>query len=236
MLHRGAAVSTDRLIDELWGERAPATAAKTVQVYVSQLRKSLGPGVIVTEGRGYRLAVADEQVDAGEFDALWVEGRRALSEGNLVRARARLCSALGLWRGEPLADFAYQPFAQEAIARLQGARVAALEDRIEAELAFGSDGELIGELESLVASNPLQERLRGQLMLALYRAGRQADALAVYRQTSELLREELGLEPSRRLQELERAILEQDSSLDGDVTATSRCLGGGVSVQGAGVL
>ena len=220
VLHRGAAVSTDRLIDELWGERAPATAAKTVQVYVSQLRKSLGAGVIVTQGRGYRLAVADEQVDAAEFEALRVEGRRALSEGDLVGAQDRLCSALGLWRGEPLADFAFEPFAQEAIARLQSARVAALEDRIEAELALGSDGELIGELESLVASNPLQERLRGQLMIALYRAGRQADALAVYRQTSELLREELGLEPSRRLQQLERAILGQDSSLDGDVTAT----------------
>ncbi len=220
VLHRGAAVSTDRLIDELWGGRAPPTAAKTVQVYVSQLRKSLGAGVIVTQGRGYRLAVADEQVDAAEFEALWVEGRRALSQGDVVGAQDRLCSALGLWRGEPLVDFAYEPFAQEAIARLQSARVAALEDRIEAELALGSDGELIGELESLVASNPLQERLRGQLMIALYRAGRQADALAVYRQMSQLLREELGLEPSRRLQELERAILRQDSSLDGDVRPT----------------
>jgi DNA-binding SARP family transcriptional activator len=183
VLHRGEAVSTDRLIDQLWGERAPATAAKTVQVYVSQLRKSLGAGVIVTQGRGYRLAVGDEQVDAGEFEALRAEGRRALSEGDPARAKDTLCSALGLWRGEPLADFAYEPFAQEAMARLQGARVAALEDRIEAELALGSDGVLIGELESLVAAHPLQERLRGQLMLALYRAGRQADALAVYRQT-----------------------------------------------------
>ena len=109
-----------------------------------------------------------------------------------------MCSALGLWRGEPLADVAYEPFAQNAIARLQEARLAALEDRIEADLAVGRDGDLIGELEALVASNPLQERLRGQLMLALYRAGRQADALVVYRQTSELLREELGLEPGPR--------------------------------------
>jgi DNA-binding SARP family transcriptional activator len=220
VLHRGEAVSIDGLIDELWGERAPVTAAKTVQVYVSQLRKALGAGVIVTEGRGYRLAIAPEAVDVGRFEALRAEGRRALADGDAARAKERLCSALELWRGEPLADFAYEPFAQAAIGRLQEARVAALEDRIEADLALGSDGELIPELESLIASNPLRERLRGQLMLALYRAGRQADALAAYRQTSELLREELGLEPSRVLRELERSILEHDASLDG-ITATT---------------
>jgi DNA-binding SARP family transcriptional activator/WD40 repeat protein len=221
VLHRGEPVSIDRVIDQLWGERAPATAAKTVQVYVSQLRKALGAAVIVTHGRGYRLAVAPEQVDAVRFEALRAEGRRALADGDAARARERLGSALGLWRGEPLADFAYEPFAQHAIGRLREARLAALEDRIEADLALGSDGELIGELESLIASNPLHERLRGQLMLALYRAGQQADALAVYRQTSELLREELGLEPSRMLQELERSILEHDASLDGtNATAT----------------
>ena len=175
-------------------------------------------------------------MDVGRFEALRCQGRRALCEGEAARARDRLCSALGLWRGEPLADFAYEPFAQAAIGRLQGARLAALEDRIEADLAFGSDGELVPELESLVASNPLQERLRGQLMIALYRAGRQADALAVYRQTSELLREELGLEPSPLLQELECAILEQDSSLDGRVHGGRDGVDGGVSVQGARVL
>ncbi len=215
VLHRGEVVSTDRLVDELWGERAPVAAAKTVQVYVSHLRKALGAGVIVTQGRGYRLAVAPEQVDAVRFEALGAEGRRALAGGDAARAKQRLCSALGLWRGEPLAEFAYEPFAQAAIARLQEARLAALEDRIEADLALGADGELIGEIESLIASNPLQERLRGQLMLALYRTGRQADALAAYRHTSELLREELGLEPSRSLQELERSILGHDVSLDG---------------------
>ena len=177
--------------------------------------------MIVTQGRGYRLAVEPEQVDVGRFEALCAEGRRAFAEGDAARARERLCSALGLWRGEPLADFAYEPFAQAAIGRLQEARLAALEDRIEADLALGSDGELVPEIESLVASNPLQERLRGQLMLALYRAGRQADALAVYRQTSELLREELGLEPGRTLQELERSILEQDASLDGGPSAVA---------------
>ena len=112
VLHRGEVVSTDRLVDELWGERAPATAAKTVQVYVSHLRKALGAGVIVTQGRGYRLAVAPEQVDAVRFEALGAEGRRALAGGDAARARERLCAALGLWRGEPLADFAYEPFAQ----------------------------------------------------------------------------------------------------------------------------
>ena len=214
VLHRSEMVSIDRLVDELWGERASATAAKTVHVYVSRLRKELGSDVIATQGRGYRLLVEPEHVDVGQFEALCSEGRRALGEGDAARARERLCSALGLWRGEPLADFAYEPFAQSAIGRLREARLAALEDRIEADLALGSDGELVPELESLVAANPLRERLRGQLMLALYRAGRQADALAVYRQTSVLLREELGLEPGPLLRELERSILAQDPSLD----------------------
>jgi DNA-binding SARP family transcriptional activator len=120
VLHRGEAVATDRLIDQLWGERAPATATKTVQVYVSQLRKALGAGVIVTQGRGYRLAVEPQQVDADQFEALRADGQRALGDGDAVRARERLGSALALWRGEPLADFSYEPFAQGAIGRLQG--------------------------------------------------------------------------------------------------------------------
>ena len=215
VLHRGEVVSVDRLVDELWGERTPAAAAKTVQVYVSQLRKALGAGVIVTQGHGYRLAAVPGQVDAFKFEALCAEGRRALVGGDAARARERLCAALELWRGEPLADFAYQPFAQSEIGRLQEARLATIEDRIEADLALGADGELVGEIESLIATNPLAERLRGQLMLALYRGGRQADALAAYRQASELLREELGLEPGRALQELERSILGHDPCLDG---------------------
>jgi WD40 repeat protein/DNA-binding SARP family transcriptional activator len=224
LLHRGEAVSVDRLIDELWGERAPAMAAKTVQVYVSRLRKALGASVIVTEGRSYRLAVAPEQVDAVRFEALRADGRRAFAAGDVVRATELFGSALALWRGEPLADFAFEPFAQAEIGRLREARLGALEDRIEAELALGRDGELIPELESLVASNPLQERLRGHLMLALYRAGRQAEALSVYRETSVLLRDELGLEPSRRLRQLERAILEHDASLE--IVQTARELRG----------
>src|SRR5262245_34047377 len=221
VLHRGEVVSTDRLVDELWGERVPAAAAKTVQVYVSQLRKALGAGVIVTQGRGYRLAITPGQVDAVRFEALCAEGRRALAAGDATRARQRLCAALGLWRGEPLAEFTYEPFAQSEIARLREARLAAVEDRIDADLALGAGGELIGEIESLIAANPLAERLRGQLMLALYRAGRQADALAAYRQASEQLREELGLEPGRALQQLERAILGQDPALDGTGSAAA---------------
>ena len=214
VLQGGKPASIDQLIDEIWGDRAPATAAKTLQVYVSQLRKALGADAIVTQGRGYRLAIEPEHVDAVRFDALCSEGRRALSDGDAARARDTLCSALGLWRGDALADFAYEPFAQAAIGRLREAHLGALEDRIDADLALGGDGELIGELESLIASNPLQERLRGQLMLALYRAGRQADALSVYRHTAELLRDQLGLETSRSLQQLERSILEQDIALD----------------------
>jgi hypothetical protein len=133
----GEVVSTDRLVDELWGERTPAAAAKTVQVYVSHLRKALGAGEIVTRGRGYRLAAAPGQVDAVRFEALAGEGRRALAGGDAARAREQLGAALGLWRGEPFAEFAYEPFAQGDIGRLREARLAAVEDRIEADLALG---------------------------------------------------------------------------------------------------
>ena len=188
LLHRSEVLSTDRLIDELWGESAPATAVKAVQGYVSHLRKALGDGVIATHGRGYVLTVERDQMDVGRFEVLASEGRRALAEGDAVRAGQRLEAALGLWRGEPLADFAYEPFAQGEITRLQEARLVAREDRIDADLALGRDAELVPEIERLMATNQLRERLRGQLMISLYRSGRQADALAVYRQTSELTR------------------------------------------------
>jgi len=214
LLHRREVVLSDRLIDELWGGRPPATAGKTLRVYVSNLRKALGDGVLATRGRGYVLAPVPDQVDLDRFERLAAEGRDLLERGAARAARERLRGALALWRGSALADFSYEPFAESEITRLEEARLAALEDRIDADLALGSDGALISELESLVASHPLQERMRGQLMRALYRAGRQADALAVYRQTRERLREDLGLEPSRMLQDLERSILEQDPSLD----------------------
>jgi YVTN family beta-propeller protein len=213
VLHRGEVLSTDRLVDELWGERAPATAHKTVQVYVWNLRRALGDGVIVTRGRGYVLIVQAPQVDVGRFEALVGEGRRALGEGDPGRASVLLGAALALWRGEPLADFAYEPFAQGEIARLEEARLAALEDRIEADLALGRHAALVAELEGLVAANPLRERLRGQLMLALYRSGRQADALENYRKARRELIDELGIEPGPGLQELEGAILAHDPAL-----------------------
>jgi YVTN family beta-propeller protein len=245
LLHRSEVLSTDRLVDELWGERTPATAHKTVQVYVWNLRRVLGDGVIVTQGRGYVLAAEADQVDVGRFEALVGEGRRALDEADPARASARLGAALALWRGAPLADFAYERFAQGEIARLEEARLAALEDRIEADLALGRHAALVGELESLVAANPLRERLRAQLMLALYRSGRQADALESYRQARRELIDQLGIEPGPPLRELQRAILAQDPALDSTrdrLTAariglrTPRRRGGRLIAAGAGVL
>jgi DNA-binding SARP family transcriptional activator/DNA-binding CsgD family transcriptional regulator len=214
LLRAGRVVSIDELIDEVWGERPPATAAKTVQVYVSNLRKVLGNGVLITRAGGYLLELGDADVDADRFQVLAAEGARALRAGEVRPAAERLREALALWRGAPLAEFAYEPFAQSEIGRLEEARLAALEERIEADLALGEHRGLIGELEVLVREHPLQERLRGQLMLALYRAGRQADALDVYRELSGLLRDELALEPDASLQALERSILQHDASLD----------------------
>ncbi|HYB29899.1 MAG TPA: ABC transporter substrate-binding protein [Solirubrobacteraceae bacterium] len=214
LLHRGEAVSTDRLIDEIWGERPPASANKLVQGYVSNLRKVLGDGLLVTQGHGYLLVTGSGRTDVDRFDALVGRGREALERGDALTAAAVLREALGVWRGPPLADFAYEPFAQAEIARLEEARLAALEDRIDADLASGEHARLVGELEALVREHPARERLRGQLMLALYRSGRQADALEAYREGRGWLRDELGLEPGHQLRDLERAILAQDPALD----------------------
>jgi DNA-binding SARP family transcriptional activator/ABC-type branched-subunit amino acid transport system substrate-binding protein/streptogramin lyase len=213
LLHRGQAVSTDRLIDEVWGERPPATAAKAVQVNVSSLRKALGDGLLVTRGHGYLLQPELGQVDLDRFESLAAEGRDALTNGDAARASDRLREALALWRGPPLADFAYEPFAQGETARLEEERLAALEDRIDADLGLGRDSALVGELEALVRQHPLRERLQGQLMLALYRSGRQADALERYQQARRRLIDELGIEPGPPLKELEAAILAHDPSL-----------------------
>ena len=213
-LHAGRVVSSERLIDELWGERAPATAAKTLQTYVSKLRKALGDGVVLTRAGGYVLDADRADVDASQFRALADEGQGSLREGDFRRAAGLLREALGLWRGPALADFAYESFAQADGARLEESRLAALEDRIDAELGLGEHARLVDELEQRVREHPLRERPAGQLMLALYRSGRQADALEVYRQTSERLRDDLGLEPSRQLRELERSILNQDTTLE----------------------
>ncbi len=213
LLHGNRVVSSDRLIEELWGEQPPATALQTARVHVSQIRKVLGPDLLRTLPAGYVLELGPDQLDARRFERLLNEGRAAIAVGDAATAAALLHDGLDLWRGPALADFTFEPFAQTEIARLEDLRVAALEARIEAELALGGNIELVGELEALIADHPLQERLRAQLMLALYRAGRQSDALDAYREARRLLVEELGLEPSPELRALESAILRQDASL-----------------------
>jgi YVTN family beta-propeller protein len=222
LLHRGEAISSERLVNELWGERPPATAAKTLQGYVFHLRRALGDGLLHTRRAGYELELAPGQLDADEFERLAAEGRHALNGADPAAAARCFRDALGLWRGPPLADFAYESFAQAEIARLQEARLAALEDRIDADLALGRQEQLVGELDALVREFPLRERLRAQLMLALYRSGRQVESLAVYRDARETLVGELGLEPGRSLQELEQAILRQDPQLGASVRRPPR--------------
>jgi DNA-binding SARP family transcriptional activator/tetratricopeptide (TPR) repeat protein len=218
VLHAGEAVSAERLIDELWGEHPPATAHTVVQVHVSRLRKQLEPSrgrgrpsaLLQTVGRGYRLAVGPDQVDADRFKGLLDRSRGATPE---VRS-AVLGEALALWHGPPLADFTYEPFAQRAIAALSELRLVAIEDRLEAELALGRAGELVAELGEATEEHPFRERLRGLLMVALYRAGRQADALQAYRDARAALVDGLGIEPGPALRDLQQAILRQDRSLE----------------------
>jgi YVTN family beta-propeller protein len=214
LLHPNETLSSERLVDELWGERAPATAPKVIQNHVSTLRRVLGDGRLVTRGSGYALLTESGELDAERFEGLVVEGRAALHSGDPDRAAAMLRDALNLWRGPPLSDFAYESFAQTEITRLDERRLVALEERIEADLALGRHADLVGELEALVAEHPLRERLRGQLILALYRSGRQAEALHAYQETRRTLVEELGLEPGQALQRLHTAILQQDPALD----------------------
>jgi predicted ATPase/DNA-binding SARP family transcriptional activator len=214
LLDSNRVVSRDRLIDALWGDEPPDTARNTIQVYVSQLRKLLPEGTLQTAPPGYRLVADPDTIDLFEFIRLSQDGRTALETGDAASAAEALRTALALWRGPALADLAWEPFAQVEVVRLEELRLAALEDRIEADLALGRHGQLIGELEGLVAEHQLRERLRGQLMLALYRSGRQADALAVYHRARRTLVDELGIEPSESLRKLERAILEHDPSLE----------------------
>ena len=231
VLHRGEVLSSDRLIDQLWGARPPLTAAKIIQGYISQLRKILGDGTLVTRGGGYELAVDREQVDAERFLALAGAGREALAAENPAGATELLTESLALWRGEPLADFAYERFAQDHTARLEEARLRAVEDRIDADLGLGRERDLVEELEQLCRRHPNRERLLGQLMLALYRSGRQADALEAYRRGQEQLRDELGLEPGPSLRSLERRILEQDPGLDSPARGARSTTARGSSAQ-----
>ena len=227
LLHANEVVPAERLIDELWGERPPATVAKSLHVYVSQLRKELGHGngaaetVLRTHGNGYVIVVGPDDVDCRCFERLLADARHAAEAGDPGRASARLGEALAMWRGPPLADFAYEPFAQREIARLEELRLDAVEARIDADLELGRHRELAGELEALVDEHPLRERLRGQLMLALYRSGRQAEALQTYRDGRSRLDAELGLEPSPALRELEVAILEHSPALAPPKPATT---------------
>ena len=214
LLHPNQVVSRDRLIDELWGGQPPDTAATAIQVHVSQLRKALGPDVIVTQAPGYLIRLHDAELDLERFERWVAEAQHSSS----VEASELLSAALGLWRGTPLAELD-APFARDASLRLDEQRLAALEQRIDADLALGRHTQLVPELEGLVRGHLLRERLRGQLMLALYRCGRQADALEVYRSGRRLLDEELGLEPHDELQRLEKAILNHDPSLESPVVA-----------------
>ena len=219
-LHANEVVPVGRLIDDLWPDEPPDSALNSIQAYVSRLRKALsgngtgsGAETIVFRHGGYMLDVSAEQIDARRFARLVEDGERRIDAGEATVAADVLREALGLWRGPALSDFAHERFAQPEIARLEELRLKAVEDRIDADLASGRDAALVPELEALIAEHPLRERLRRQLMLALYRCGRQGDALTVYRETRATLDAELGVEPTPELRELELAILRQDEAL-----------------------
>ncbi|MDX6400612.1 MAG: hypothetical protein QOF27_1218 [Gaiellaceae bacterium] len=209
LLEAGRVVSQDRLIYSLWGEEPPRTAATSLQNFVSQLRKTLGPEILETKPPGYRLNVGQGALDLDRFTALIDGSRSADAAGRADTLRA----ALALWNGPPLADFAFETFAQPHIAQLEELWLATLEERVQADLDAASHLELVGELEGLVEQHPVRERLRGQYMLALYRSGRQAEALQAYQEGRGILVEQLGIEPSRELQQLHGAILRQEAGL-----------------------
>jgi DNA-binding SARP family transcriptional activator len=215
LLHANRVVSIDRLADDLYAGAPPVTAVTQVQRQISGLRTALGAeSAIETRAPGYLIRVAPDRLDLARFEGHASQAGRALVRGEAREAADLLRDALSLWRGAPLADLAYEPFAQVAIGRLEEIRLAAVEQRIEAELALGHHSELIGELAALAVEYPLRERLSAQLMLALYRSGRQAESLDVYRRAREALVEQFGIEPTPALRGLERAILTQDPSLD----------------------
>lgn len=215
LMHANESVHAERLALALWGEDAPASAVKTLQVYVSRLRKALGDDeALVRTPAGYCLRVRADELDAERFARLVEDGRRALDAGEAEHAAVVLRQALALWRGPALAELAFEPFAQAEIARLQEQRLSALEMRVEADLAAGRHAALVGELRQSVAANPTRERLAGQLMLALYRCGQQADALEAFHAARRVLVEEIGVEPGPELRRLQEAILHQDVSLE----------------------
>jgi DNA-binding SARP family transcriptional activator len=220
-LHANEVVAADRLIDEVWREEVPEGAAAALRLNVSRLRKALPPDVLVTRPPGYLLRVGPGELDLHRFERLVHDGRRLLAAGCAAEASARLREALAVWRGPALADFAYEDFAQAALARLEEIRLGALELRIDADLALGRHEELVGDLKVLVAEHPFRERLRACLMMALYRSGRQAEALDAYQDARRTLVDELGIEPGPALRSLEHAILQQDPALDLPTTNAS---------------
>jgi DNA-binding SARP family transcriptional activator len=232
LLHPNHVVSATRLADELWGGEQPASAPKLVQLYVSQLRKLLGDA-LVTRAPGYLVAVAEDELDAARFERLVVEARSAASESAAVAASS-FEAALSLWRGPALADVECAGFARNEADRLDALRVATLEEWFDVELGRGRASELVPDLQALVAAEPLRERPRAQLMLALHRSGRRADALEVYRQTRRLMVDELGLEPSEELRTLERTILEGDRGLRRQRGGTDSGLDGSEEAASAG--
>jgi DNA-binding SARP family transcriptional activator len=215
LLNANEVVHAGRLVELLWSDGPPADAGKALQIHVSRLRRALAPDEVVqTRPGGYLVAAESGSFDLPRFEALAARGRALLAAGDPTRARDTLAEALALWRGAPLTEFAAEPFARAEMGRLEELHASVVEDRVEADLALGVHTALVPELEMLVARHPLRERLRGQLMLALYRSGRQAEALQAYRDARDALVEDLGIDPSRRLQELEQAILRQDPSLE----------------------
>jgi DNA-binding SARP family transcriptional activator/tetratricopeptide (TPR) repeat protein len=213
VLNANEVMPSEQLLVELWGEDSPPSAANALQAAISRLRRVLPAGRLITTARGYMLRLFPAELDVAQFEQLIFEGRDALAAGTATEAVQLLDQAMTLWHGPPLTDFRYEPFAQAEITRLEELRLACLEERNEANLALGSAGALTAELGRMVTDHPLRERLRGQLMLTLYRSGRQADALEAYRQFRSTLTEDLGLEPSSALRELQAAILRHDPVL-----------------------
>ncbi len=209
LVRAGEVVATERLVDQLWGEQPPKTATTSLQNLVSQLRKLLGPDFLVTRPPGYVLSIDRTTLDLGRFEQLVADAKSAAP----TERAAKLRDALALWRGPPLADLAFETFAQTEIRRLEELRLEALEERIDADLELGEGSSLVPELEALVGEYPVRERLRTQLMLALYRAGRQADALDAYHDARRVLSDQLGIDPSPALQQLYGSILRQEGNL-----------------------
>ena len=216
LLSAGEVVSADRLAEDLWAGRPPPQCMATLRVYISRLRRALGPAsaALLTQPPGYRMVISPGQLDASRFVGLVAAGHQDLAAGRPGAAAAKLREALGLWRGPPLSDVADFSFAQAEVARLAEARLAAVEDLVEADLAGGRHAAVTSELDGLVATHPLRERLCGQRMLALYRCGRQAEALAAYGELRGRLADELGIDPNPALHRLHEAILRQEPGLD----------------------